>query len=88
MSFNFSIAAVDVADAKTQLAEKIADETNHIPTCVGEIVAASIDALPASAEYPALSLSAYGHFQPGDYPGTSNLTVSIQQVASDVQRAA
>lgn len=81
MSFSFSFSAKDKAEAKEQLAAKIADENNRIPTVAGELVAAAIDALPPTIPgYGTFSVSSYGHFD-AEGQTTSNIQVSVQHCA-------
>lgn len=81
MSWNIALVGKDVEDAKAKLAEKC-EQDGHVPEAVKSALEGLIDALPESMEgHRSINVASYGHFNSGEHPGTSNLTIAVQHVA-------
>ena len=76
MSWSFSYSAADKAEAQDVLDKKLEEQAGHFPKAVKSMVSRAIDALP-DCDDSIINVSTYGHFNQGDYRGTSNLSITV-----------
>jgi hypothetical protein len=77
MSWSFNAPKLaDKAAARAEVERQAEVANGHFPDAAKQVVLAAIDALP-DCEDSTISVRSFGHFQTGEYRGTSNYLIEV-----------